>query len=153
MKIIEEVKEYFKNAKEVRCLQDDAIYDLTNKVTGSIHVFNAGFWIEINSVDVLLYQYEKFAEIISYKDNKPEFEHLEEIEVSSSEDFTDFETVLFGCNRPKTQHGWDYICFYKDKDSSVGIWKYVRKINHERNEAIQAIKELMKSQSITKDEI
>lgn len=66
---LEQVKEHFKNAKEVRCLQDLRIYDIEHiktKLNADIEQERLApeeFWIN----DILLWD-RKYAEIISYKD-------------------------------------------------------------------------------------
>ena len=79
---------------------------------------------------------------------QPEFEYLEEIEVSDYEGFPIDKTrkEQYLVNRPDGKVvTWDgfIIC----------SWNYARKINHERTEAIRMIKELMQKFNISKDEI
>jgi len=65
-----EVQEYFKNAKEVRCLADELVYDLTKiKITRDIHEYDGKFWINAGLIAgyIQLTFGNKFAEIISYK--------------------------------------------------------------------------------------
>lgn len=67
---LEEVKEHFKNAKEVRCLVDNQIYDISDL---EIIMDDKGR-AEVILKDLRycrLYKFEKYAEIISYKDTKP----------------------------------------------------------------------------------
>jgi len=79
---------------------------------------------------------------------QPEFEYLEEIEVSDFEYFPKKGTMRL-----------EYISHSPDGkiiawDGSVtSSWNYARKINHERTEAITTIKELMQRFNISKDEI
>jgi len=70
---IEEVKQYFKNAKEVRCVSDKKVYDITKNITKDIYQFLNSFWIDKDNKDILLYGYgyndkKEYAEIISYKE-------------------------------------------------------------------------------------
>lgn len=122
------------------------VYRITKNNSGSSYLNTT---IKENSIILKCIDNGKYKLI----ESKPEFEYLEEVEVSSSEDFRSFETVLFGCNRPETRHKYDFVCFYKDKYNSVGMWKYARKINHERNKAIKTIKELMKVNNIKIEEL
>ena len=65
---LEEVKEYFKNAKEVKCLYLKESYLISNK---TIFQSYTGFWISISetrNIKVYDFDNEKYAEIISYKD-------------------------------------------------------------------------------------
>lgn len=67
---LEEVKEHFKNAKEVRCLVDNQIYDISDLEIIMDYKCRA----EVILKDLRycrLYKYEKYAEIVSYKDTKP----------------------------------------------------------------------------------
>lgn len=92
---LEEVKEHFKNAKEVRCLCDRKFYDITEGINRDIHEFCSDFWIELEKVNVNLWDFENgYADIISYKEDNP-----------VQQEFTvSFETVggvsvtLKGCN-------------------------------------------------------
>lgn len=148
MKKIEEVKEYFKNAKEVRCLSSGVDHDLTKiKIIRDIHEYCDGFWIdaEIESKNILLCENDVFAKIIYYKDNKPEFEHLEEIEVS--DDNKKFEKLKF--------IGLTSLGLYvvEDYNYCIETVKHARKIKHERNKAIESIKELINKFDIKKEEL
>lgn len=68
---LEEVKEYFKNAKEVECLVDEEVYDISC-LNRSFHWYDEGAWVtNDNDVDILLWDDGKYAEIISYKEDKP----------------------------------------------------------------------------------
>ena len=65
---LEEVKEYFKNANEVNCLYLKESYLISNK---TIFQSYTGFWISISetrNIKVYDFDTEKYAEIISYKD-------------------------------------------------------------------------------------
>ena len=148
MKTIEEVKEYFKDAKEVKCLQDGIIFDLTKiKTIRDVHRFNEGFWMDgnFNEGSILLYQYGKFAEIISYKQK---FEHLEEIEVSDDGISYDYLGTFIGMTDEK-----EYVIQYKNDGINFDSWKYARKINHEKNKVIDTINQLMKDNNIKKEEL
>lgn len=69
---LEEVKEYFKNAKEVRCICDDKIYSLENMNEKGIYEYYNSFWFtEKDDIDVCIWDF-KFAKIISYKDEQLE---------------------------------------------------------------------------------
>lgn len=72
---IEQIKERFKNAKEVRCPYDDKIFNLNAKGVFKEHEGDLVFKFDepqngIN--DVFLYYERKFAEIISYNKDTPE---------------------------------------------------------------------------------
>ena len=65
-----EVKAYFKNAKEVRCLFDKEIYDIS-KWTRFFDNEDGSFWVEKaekTSDQAELFDNGKYAEIISYKE-------------------------------------------------------------------------------------
>ena len=71
MKKLEQVKEYFKNAKEVRCLYDGVVRDMS-KWNNFFDNEDDSFWNEegkISSEQVMLFDGKKYAEIISYKEN------------------------------------------------------------------------------------
>jgi len=71
---LEEVKEYFKNAKEVQSPNESDIVDITISIIKDIHEWNNEYWIDLdkNHYDgqsVLLWDRIKgYAKIISYKD-------------------------------------------------------------------------------------
>jgi hypothetical protein len=74
---IEEVKEYFKNAKVVECLSENEDYNLNEiNISQEIHLENNCFWIDyLTESDFLcsieLWNEEQgFAKIIEYKDEK-----------------------------------------------------------------------------------
>jgi hypothetical protein len=73
MKTLEEVKEYFKDAKEVECLFNKQLVDITKNIIEEINEDRNAFWISISDhlgIGVKLYDKVNFlfAEIISYKD-------------------------------------------------------------------------------------
>lgn len=70
---LEEVKAYFKNAKEVRCLSDNKIYNIEN-IKRDFHFFYGDIWIcTFKHVILMFYSNtNEYAEIISYKDETPE---------------------------------------------------------------------------------
>lgn len=65
---LEEVKEYFKNAKEVRCLYTNNIHKIIKD--GNIDVYNSDIWYQYDkSLYAMVWQKKKgYAEIISYKE-------------------------------------------------------------------------------------
>jgi hypothetical protein len=68
---LEEVKEHFKNAKQVKCLSSDRIYDLTKiKILRDIHEWHDGYWIDakvsVNNIKIV--DECNFAEILTYKE-------------------------------------------------------------------------------------
>lgn len=77
---LEEVKAYFRNAKEVRCLSDNKIYNI-EFVKRDFHFFYyQNIWINIPETTILMFDKinNKYAEIISYKEETPEnIGHLE----------------------------------------------------------------------------
>lgn len=65
---LEEVREYFKNAKEVRCLFDGNIYDVSSGKYEFVEVFfGVRLWKNHNNY-ATVYKDGKYAEIISYKE-------------------------------------------------------------------------------------
>jgi hypothetical protein len=68
---LEEVKEHFKNAKQVKCLSSDRIYDLTKiKIIRDIHEWPGGYWIdaEVSVNNIKIADECNFAEILTYKE-------------------------------------------------------------------------------------
>lgn len=69
--ILEKVKEYFKNAKTVRCLHNLKEASIIDNITSEIYGDNKDFWINSTTHDgegILLYDNGKFAEILTYKE-------------------------------------------------------------------------------------
>jgi hypothetical protein len=69
---LEEVKEHFKNAKEIKCLSSNRIYDLTKiKIIRDIHEWHGGYWIDaevsVNNIKIVD-ECSNFAEILTYKE-------------------------------------------------------------------------------------
>ena len=72
MKTLEEVKEHFKDAKEVRCLFDNEFYYVNKKQRG-VYSIQYSCWItNSDSDEIKVYNCDddKLAEIISYKSTK-----------------------------------------------------------------------------------
>jgi len=67
---IEEVKEYFKNAKEVMCLSRNSIRQISKNIVEEINFDLNCYWIrtEESGGSIMLWRNEKYAEIISYKE-------------------------------------------------------------------------------------
>lgn len=65
---LEEIKEYFKNAKEVKDRYDDTIFELSEIIEG--HCKNT--YMDKNSLNTVWSKSRGYAEIISYKDTKPQ---------------------------------------------------------------------------------
>ena len=151
---LEEVKEYFKNAKEVRCLYKRNITDITKNISKSIFICpedkDNDFWIRISThkgMDVLLWSKERgFAEIISFKENKPKFEHLEEIEVTDNELYYDEKGLFIGYSKDG-----DIVVEYQE--GYFCKWKYARKIDLKKIETIKCIKRLMLENNIKIEEL
>ena len=72
---LEEVKEYFKNAKEVKCLCNGEIYSTKAMIEDFYYHESNGWWFDVllfedTRMDVFVWDEleNKFAEIISYKE-------------------------------------------------------------------------------------
>lgn len=81
-----------------------------------------------------------------------EFVYLQEYEFSDDKDFKCSTIALFGCKYPKdSQSPYNFLVF--DERGYPFYFKYCRKINTEKNEAITKIKELVEKYNIDKKEI
>lgn len=80
-----------------------------------------------------------------------EFIYGQEYEFSDSKNFKNSEILIFGCKNPIKNNHYKYFAF--DKDGDVTYYKYARKINTERTEAITTAKELIAKFDIKQDEI
>jgi hypothetical protein len=123
---LEQVKEHFKYAKEVRCLADGKTYDFTNITEESVYDVGEYFWFRDSKStpkhtdECALYckQTSQFATIISYI-----FERGEEVEVKTCADEW-IKRFFIGFNRegqPVTE----------TKDGSVMYWDEIRKLSPE----------------------
>lgn len=100
---LEEVKEYFKNAKEVKCLHDGRMVDLEKiNITKSIHCWLSRVWIDYTEgekeYNLMLWSEEKgYADIISYKE-APKTQQKQQEFIVSFETAGGVSVVLKGCN-------------------------------------------------------
>ena len=78
---------------------------------------------------------------------KPQFDHLEEIEVSRDGKEWFLKNLFIGFL------SGGLVVTENKINKLVGVWNYARKINNERNEAIAQIKELMEKFNIKKEEL
>lgn len=82
---LEEVKDYFKNAKEVKCLCNGEIYSTKAMIEDFYYHESTGWWFDVllfekARMDVFIWDVckNKFSEIISYKEETSEnIGHLE----------------------------------------------------------------------------
>jgi hypothetical protein len=130
---LEEVKEHFKNAKQVKCLSSDRIYDLTKiKIIKDIHEWHDGYWIDaevsVNNIKIVD-ECSNFAEIISYKTPTLEeiikhFKNAKEVKSSFSKVIFEYKGLVsesqgeyFEANQYYLYHnvrGYSKIISYKD---------------------------------------
>ncbi len=76
---VEEVKEHFKDAKLVKCLEDGIVYDINKEIEKDVYYDYRAFWIVTASDVVLLHKDGEYAEIIEYKKPKQMKYTLEQI--------------------------------------------------------------------------
>ena len=129
---IEQVKEHFKNAKEVRCLCDGQIYDISK--SGIFNKNLVGIYYNLadeqNGLNVVTLKTDfNIAEIISYKEEEiPEMPIGRVMEVSSCRNKW-CKRVVFGKKD-------DLFIAWKDAETiedakwtrSTSVWKYAREI-------------------------
>jgi len=87
-----EVKEYFKNAKEVRCLSEKGIVDITKNIKKGIHYCLDIYWIDIehyNGGSVNLWEKGKYAEIISYIEPTTEVRNSVLLQLAENNSFSE----------------------------------------------------------------
>jgi len=108
---------------------------------------------ESGEVECLDYAKEKGYTILQVTDFlEYEFIYGQEYEFSDDEDFRIKTIAIYGCINPiKERKSEKHICFIKD--GIVTFFKYARKINTERTEAITTIKELVSKHSINQNEV
>jgi frataxin-like iron-binding protein CyaY len=114
---LEKVKEHFKNAKEVKCISSNQIYDLTKiTIIKDIHMWIDDFWIDadIDDRNIKLTLDEQYAEIISYKE--PKKQTVKELLKGS-----EFEKMNFGF------YGDDYIEYSDDRIQDKRVIKLTQK--------------------------
>lgn len=104
--MLEEVKAHFKNAKEVRCLIDNKIYNI-DVIKIDFHLFNyQSIWINTPKTSILVFDKinNKYAEIISYKEETPEnIGHLE-----TPKHYDNSKGTLY---KVATERGWNSYLF------------------------------------------
>ena len=81
-----------------------------------------------------------------------EFIYGQEYEFSDCEDFKITRIALYGCENPINKDCYKYVVFLKEGGTPF-TFKYCRKINTERTEAITTAKELITKFYIKKDEL
>lgn len=106
---LEEVREYFKNAKEVKCSYNGNIVDLEKvNITKNLHYWHSMVWIDYtegeNEYNLMLWDKEDgYADVISYKE-APKTPKPQQTQQPKQEFTVSFETVggvsvvLKGCN-------------------------------------------------------
>lgn len=103
---LEDVKAYFKNAKEVRCLSDNKIYNI-EFIKRDFHFFYyQNIWINTHETSILMFDKinNKYAEIISYKEETPEnIGHLE-----TPKHYDNSKGTLY---KVATERGWNSYLF------------------------------------------
>jgi hypothetical protein len=146
---LEEVKEYFKNAKEVKCVYSEIVCDISVHIVKDIYLDFEEYWIDINSFPgKCLNLWDKdlgFAEIISFKEIKPKFEHLEEIEVSDGIYYNE-KGLFIGYSK-------DGNIVVENEEGYFCKWRHARKIDLKKIEAIKSIKILMLENNIKIEEL
>ncbi len=146
---LEQIKEHFKNAKEVECLENRKIFNID--VGGYFERFGFerfGFVFEEKQKGngcVVLFSINKFAEIISYKDTQQETEEKEypkegKVMLVSGNEMDWYKRVVF-MEKNNYFISWDSAETIEDAESRVTTmnWKYA--------------KELPKEIKVTKEEI
>lgn len=99
---IEDVRQYFKNVNEVRCLYDGIIYDLDDTDRINYCAELNSFWLR---GDIVLWSGGEYAKIVSYKEEKEEFVWGEEVECSNDgEEWSDRTFIYIGKNRLNDCH-------------------------------------------------
>jgi hypothetical protein len=121
MKTIEQVKEYFKYAKEVKSAYtggNQQTVDITKNVKREIHKYGNDFWIDIEGYrgkNVCLYNTDtdQFAEIISYKDNPITHDDFNEYVVNDAEIVTPkhYDNSKGTIYKVATQRNWNPYLF------------------------------------------
>ena len=123
---LEEVKEYFKNAKEVKCLWDGKIYNISSwklykdecgfRYAENKKAENEGFCGVFG-----IGEYKKFAEIISYKDT-----------YTVSKDFI-LEAHESACSTLKTKIENQFPELFPKVELEIGKWYKNNDINYEKS--------------------
>jgi len=118
---LEQVKEHFKYAKEVRCLADGTIYDIsTPNKTGITKDSNKFVGYDSNRQRaVILANTNQLAEILTYI-----FDRGEEVEVSN-DSITWFKNLFIGFTKSN-----EIVSEYEN-DNGIGCYKFVRKLTPE----------------------
>lgn len=100
---LEEVREYFKNAKEVKCSYYEMIVDLEEiNIIKNLHYWRSMVWIDYTEgekeYNLMLWDKEEgYADIISYKE-APRAQQTQQEFTVSFETVGGVSVVLKGCN-------------------------------------------------------
>lgn len=123
------------NSTNWDCYKKNTFYSIDG-----VQVADKQFWLD------------KGYEILPATDFLEEFVYGQEYEFSDNEDFKLYYTQIFGCLYPN-ENDLDLRYLSFDKSGRSYGWKYCRKINTERNEAITTAKELITKFDIKQEEI
>ena len=106
---LEEVKEYFKNAEEVKCLSDGLIYSFENMNKNGIHEYYNSFWFSIkDNIDVKIWDCE-YSKIISYKDDIKQTAKLQSVnELQTPNHYDNSKGTLY---KVATERNWNPYLF------------------------------------------
>lgn len=141
---LEQVKEYFKNAKEVKCLINGKIYNISEDGYFGENS-NASVFYRINSLGntVFLYRhiYESTAEIITKKEPK------------KSEYTKEGKVMLVSYD----EKNWEQRVVFMEKNNKFIAWNKAKTIEEAKSSLYAAAweyaKELPKEVEVTKEEI
>jgi hypothetical protein len=119
---LEQVKEHFKYAKEVRCLDDGKVYDITKADKRGFHIYDNDWWFADTDKSrdcVVVNKSNQFAPIISYI-----FERGEEVEVSDNG--KNFESINFFVGLTKNGN-----IVGETTNGRIIRWNFARKLSPE----------------------
>ena len=124
-----EVKAYFKNAKEVRCLFDKEIYDIS-KWTRFFDNEDGSFWVEKaekTSDQAELFDNGKYAEIISYKEKTHQISETLLKKLAENNSFSE-ELIKKEC--PKLFPAINYGVYLKCRNNPLWLCYYDKGIKY-----------------------
>jgi hypothetical protein len=131
MKTNDEVKDHFKNAKEVKCLSDGKIYDITKLVSHPIIEIGGGYWIWVYKKGIKLSKGNgQFAEIISTKEPMQEYgEALNQfLQDLAKPDVYEWRWVWLGLNGSLHVSNNYYTSKKEVKEHTFSVFKIISKI-------------------------
>ena len=124
---LEEVKEYFKNAKEVKCLFTEKIYDILKAIIREDNKNQFEAYFEKENDYCRLYKFGNYAEIISYIEPTTEVRNSVLLQLAENNSYSE-EILKKEC--PKLFPTIDYGVYLKCRNNPLWLCYYDKGIKY-----------------------